>query len=65
MDRACPEFNPFFCTLDLLLPVVSYGQQTAFAGKGPYQWMAYGLMTAGWLLATTIITGITRALYRS
>lgn len=64
-SNASPEFNPFFYTLDLLLPVVSYGQQTAFAARGPYQWMAYGLMTAGWLLATTIITGITRALYRS
>jgi hypothetical protein len=64
-SNGSPEFNPFFYTLDLLLPVVTYGQQTAFAAKGPYQWMAYGLMTAGWLLATTIITGITRALYRS
>jgi hypothetical protein len=58
-------FNPFFYTLDLLLPVVTYGQQAAFAPRGAYQWIAYGLMTAGWILATTIIAGITRALSRS
>jgi alpha/beta hydrolase fold len=58
-------FNPFFYTLDLLLPVVTYGQQAAFAPRGLYQWVAYGLMTAGWILATTIIAGITRALSRS
>jgi hypothetical protein len=64
-SNEAPEFNPFFYTLDLLLPVITYGQQTTFAPKGAYQWLAYGLVTAGWLLATTIITGITRALYRS
>jgi hypothetical protein len=59
------EFNPFFYTLDLVLPVISYGQQIAFAPTGPYQWLSYALITAGWILATTIITGISRALYRS
>jgi hypothetical protein len=59
------EFNPFFYTLDLLLPVISYGQQSSFAPTGPYQWLSYALITAGWILATTIITGISRALYRN
>jgi hypothetical protein len=64
LRSGAPAFNPFFYTLDLLIPVVTYGQQAAFGSKGTYQWLAYGLMTAGWLLATTIITGITRTLYR-
>jgi hypothetical protein len=59
------DFNPFFYTLDLLLTVISYGQQNAFAPTGAYQWLSYALVTSGWILATTIITGITRALYRS
>ena len=59
------EFNPFFYTLDLLLPVISYGLQSAFAPTGAYQLLSYALITAGWILATTIITGISRALYRS
>lgn len=62
---AHPEFNPFFYTLDLLLPVVSYGQQSQFAPTGLYQWLSYALITAGWVLATTIVTGISRALYRN
>jgi len=59
------EFNSFFYTLDLLLPVFSYGQQSQFAPTGAYQWFSYTLITAGWILATTIITGISRALYRN
>ncbi len=58
------QFNPFFYTLDLLLPIFSYGQQSAFQPAGAYQWLSYGLITAGWILATTIITGTSRALYR-
>jgi hypothetical protein len=58
-------FNPFFYTLDLLLPAVSYGQRSQFAPTGFYQWLSYALITAGWILATTIITAISRALYRN
>jgi hypothetical protein len=59
------EFNPFFYTLDLLLPVISYGQRSLFAPTGVYQWLSYTLITAGWILATTIVTGISRALNRN
>lgn len=30
-----PGFNPVFSTLDLLLPVVSFGQEQASAPRGP------------------------------
>ena len=63
LARGCQ--SPFFYTLDLLLPVFSYGQQSQFAPTGAYQWFSYALITAGWILATTIITGINRALYRN
>jgi hypothetical protein len=59
------QFNPLFYALDLLIPVVTFGQQTAFAPKGGYQWLAYGLMAAGWLLAITVFASITRALSRN
>lgn len=29
-----PGYNPVFSTLDLLLPVVSFGQEQAFAPEG-------------------------------
>jgi hypothetical protein len=60
-----PHFNPFFYTFDLLLPIISYGQQPAWNPIGVNQWLAYLLITAGWLLATSVAAGITRVLTRN
>ncbi|MBK3642757.1 membrane-associated oxidoreductase [Streptomyces sp. MBT33] len=59
-----PHFNPVFYTLDLLLPVISFGQEDAFAPAGWYQYLAYGLIITGWILATTVVTGVTRNVSR-
>ncbi|CAL9287233.1 membrane-associated oxidoreductase [Streptomyces olindensis] len=59
-----PQFNPVFYTLDLLLPVISFGQEGAFAPTGGYQWLSYALVLTGWILATTVVTGITRTVSR-
>ncbi|WP_210587764.1 membrane-associated oxidoreductase [Streptomyces sp. GESEQ-35] len=59
-----PPFNPVFYTLDLLLPVISFGQESAFAPKGGYQWLSYVLIITGWILATTVVTGVTRTVSR-
>ncbi|MBO2436451.1 membrane-associated oxidoreductase [Actinomadura nitritigenes] len=59
-----PPFNALFYTLDLLLPIISFGQENAFKPAGWHQWLAYGLVIAGWVLATTIAAGITRTLSR-
>ncbi|NUS29918.1 MAG: membrane-associated oxidoreductase [Streptomyces sp.] len=59
-----PDFNPVFFTLDLLLPVISFGQEGAFAPKGGYQALSYTLVITGWILASTVITGITRTVSR-
>ncbi|MES5818236.1 membrane-associated oxidoreductase [Streptomyces sp. RG80] len=59
-----PGFNPVFYTLDLLLPVISFGQEGAFAPRGWYQGLAYALTVAGWILATTVFAGITRTVSR-
>ncbi|WP_447037322.1 membrane-associated oxidoreductase [Streptomyces sp. DSM 118878] len=59
-----PDFNPVFYTLDLLLPIVSFGQEQAYASRGAYQWLAYALIVLGWTLATTIAAGITRSISR-
>ncbi len=58
-------FNPFIYTLDLLLPLVDFGQERAFTGQGVDAWLAYALIAAGWLLVTTITAGMTRALRRT
>ncbi|MET7488962.1 membrane-associated oxidoreductase [Streptomyces sp. NPDC005538] len=59
-----PHFNPVFYTLDLLLPVISFGQEEAFAPAGWYQYLGYGLIITGWILATTVVTGVTRTVSR-
>ncbi|MFD8798397.1 membrane-associated oxidoreductase [Streptomyces atroolivaceus] len=59
-----PSFNPLFYTLDLLLPIIDFGQEKAFSPQGWYQWLSYLLIVTGWLLATTIAAGITRSVSR-
>ncbi|CAL9628001.1 hypothetical protein SUDANB108_06027 [Streptomyces sp. enrichment culture] len=59
-----PEFNPVFYTLDLLLPVISFGQEGAFAPTGWHQWLSYALVLTGWILATAVVTGVTRTVSR-
>jgi uncharacterized protein YjbI with pentapeptide repeats len=59
-----PDFHAAVYTLDLLLPIIDFGQEKAFNPHGGYQWLAYLLIAAGWILATTVIAGITRAVNR-
>jgi hypothetical protein len=51
-------------TLDLLVPIITFGQESAFAPRDMGQWLAYGLIAAGWILATTVTAGISRAISR-
>ncbi|ARF76437.1 membrane-associated oxidoreductase [Streptomyces griseus] len=64
-EDEAPPFSPLFYTLDLLLPIVDFGQEKAFNPQGWYQWLAYLLIVTGWLLATTIAAGITRSVSRN
>ncbi|WNZ07461.1 oxidoreductase [Streptomyces sp. 11x1] len=59
-----PPFNAVVYTLDLLLPISAFGQDSAFAPRGTAQWLAYTLIAAGWILATTAAAGISRAINR-
>ncbi|MGW0705341.1 membrane-associated oxidoreductase [Streptomyces sp. NPDC002643] len=59
-----PDFNPVFYTLDLLLPVIDFGQERAYAPEGWAQWLSYVLVITGWILATTVVTGVTRTVSR-
>jgi hypothetical protein len=61
---AAPHFNPVIYTLDLLLPLVDLGQRHAFNPSGVAQWLSYGLIAAGWILATTVAAAAARVLRR-
>ncbi|MYW03943.1 oxidoreductase [Streptomyces sp. SID3343] len=60
-----PHWNPFWYTLDLLLPVVTLGQDSAWKPTGPTQWLAYTLILLGWVLAGAAAAGATRVLNRA
>lgn len=62
--RESPHWNATLYTLDLLLPVISLNQDTAWNPVGAAQWVAAVLILLGWVLATTVATGMTRLLRR-
>jgi hypothetical protein len=58
-------FNPLIYTLDVLLPIVNFGQKDEFGIAGHAQWLAYVLTALGWLLFTAVAAALTRVLNRS
>lgn len=64
-DTPVPPFNPLIYTLNLLLPIINFGQAQAYDPHGPEQWLAYTLTAAGWTLATAVAAGIIRVLQRN
>jgi hypothetical protein len=60
-----PELFPLVYTLDLLLPIIDFGQESAYRPTGAGQWVAFLFIAAGWTLATTVAAGFTRVLSRS
>lgn len=59
-----PDFNAVFYTLDLMVPIITFGQETAYAPSGWHQWLSYLLIVTGWILATTTAAGVSRSLQR-
>lgn len=58
-------WNPFLLTLDLLVPIVDFGNKNRWALPGTSQWIASALIASGWILATTVAAGMTRMLRRN
>jgi hypothetical protein len=58
-------FNPLVYTLDLLIPIVDFGQERALGIAGPAQWLAYALTAIGWILFTAVAAAMTRTFNRS
>lgn len=57
-------FDPVLYCLDLLIPVVSLGYRSAFDPAGWGKAVAVFLIVSGWVLATAVISGASRALGR-
>jgi len=59
-----PPYSSFAYTLDLLVPFGAFGLRQAYGADGAGQWLGYGLIACGWILATAVIAGITGAVRR-
>ncbi|CNE44532.1 Uncharacterised protein [Mycobacterium tuberculosis] len=57
-----PAFHALIYTLDLLIPLDTFGQQLSYDAVNWSRWVAYALVTTGWVLATALIAGVTRVL---
>lgn len=59
-------FQPLVYTLDLLIPIGGLGQRTAwYWSNDSLQWLAYLLISFGWVLTTAVIAGVTRSLQKN
>jgi hypothetical protein len=59
-----PVWNPFLYTVDQLLPIINLGNKVMWRAEGGSQWITAVLIAMGWILATTVAAGVTRALRR-
>jgi hypothetical protein len=59
-----PHWSAALYALDLLLPVIDLGQDSAWRPAGGEQWAAAVLVVLGWVLATTVAAGASRLLRR-
>jgi hypothetical protein len=57
-------FNPLVYTLDLVFPIVDFGQERAFGIAGLAQWLAYALTAMGWVLFTAVAAAVARTFNR-
>jgi hypothetical protein len=57
-------FNPLVYTLDLVFPIVDFGQERAFGIAGLAQWLAYALTAMGWVLFTAVTAAVARTFNR-
>lgn len=59
------QWNPVLYTVDLLVPIVDFGNKGRWQIDGPGRWVATGFTAMGWILATTVAAGVTRTLRRN
>lgn len=58
-------FQSVIYAFDLVIPVLNLAHQQTYILTGAGQWVAWIVTMAGWVLATTVIAGITRTLSRA
>ncbi|MGH3438373.1 MAG: oxidoreductase, partial [Sciscionella sp.] len=64
VDETGLVWNPFLYTLDLLVPIIDFGNKGRWHMVGIDQWMSSAFIAAGWILATTVAAGLTNSIRR-
>lgn len=59
--EASKQLQPALYTLDLLLPLVSFGQRALWLPQHVTSWVATFLMVVGWVLGAILVYGISTA----
>ncbi|WP_158879489.1 oxidoreductase [Amycolatopsis anabasis] len=63
-DDSGLQWNPVLYTVDLLVPIVDFGNKGRWYMTGADRWVSAGLTGAGWVLATTVAAGASRMVRR-
>jgi hypothetical protein len=56
------HFDSLVFTINLLLPIGHFGQADLWSLSDGQEWFAYSLVAAGWLMATAVVSALTRML---
>ncbi|GAB3280883.1 oxidoreductase [Actinocorallia lasiicapitis] len=57
-----PDFHALAYVIDMMIPISAFGLRDTWNPVGWTQWLAYGIIASGWILATALIAGVTRVL---
>ena len=58
-------FEPVIYAFHVVVPVLGIGQPNPYSGTSAAQWIIWIAQLTGWILATTVVAGMTRALSRN
>jgi hypothetical protein len=61
---AHPQLPPIIYAFYLVVPILNIGQSAPYPAGAPGQWLIWIVQVTGWILATTVIAGVTRVLSR-
>jgi hypothetical protein len=59
-----PDRNPALYALDLLLPIIDLGHDSAWRPVGATQYVAAALVVMGWVLTTAVVASLSRLVNR-
>lgn len=65
VTSSAPPFNAVVYALDVVLPILDLGQEKAYSAVGFARVITWVAILAGWLLTSTVVASITRAVSRS